>query len=85
MKKGLLSFLSETWSISPHPHGFLPRRSYLSNLLVFEKALTRMMEEGRTVDVICCVLTLDVDTERDAGEGQAVSQGVCLLFDSIVN
>ncbi len=53
LKKTLLSFLSETWSISPHPHGFLPRRSYLSNLLVFEEAVTRMMEEGRTVDVIC--------------------------------
>ncbi len=31
---------------------FLSRRSCLSNLLVLEEAVTRMMDEGRTVDVI---------------------------------
>ncbi len=31
---------------------FYPFRSCLSNLLVFEEAVTRMMDEGHTVDVI---------------------------------
>ncbi len=52
LKKILLSFLSETLSISPHQHGFLNRRYCLSNLLVFEETVMRMMDEGRTVDVI---------------------------------
>ncbi len=48
----LLSSLSDTRPISPHQHGFKPRRSCLPNLLVFEEAVTRMMNEGRAVDVI---------------------------------
>ncbi len=52
LKRALLSILSDTRSISPHQQGFLPRRSCLSNLLVFEEAVTRMMDEGHTVDVI---------------------------------
>ncbi len=52
LKKALLYFLSETWSISPRQHGLLLRRSCLSNLLVFEDAVARMMDEIHTVDVI---------------------------------
>ncbi len=52
LKRALLSFLSDARSISPYQHGFLPRRSCLSNLLVFEEAVTRMINEGHTVDVI---------------------------------
>ncbi len=52
LKKAHLSFLSEALSISPHQHGFLPRRSCLSNLLVFEEVVTRMMDEGHAVDLI---------------------------------
>ncbi len=52
MKRALLSFLNDTRSTSPHQHGFLPRGSCLSSLLVFEEAVTRMMDEGHTVDVI---------------------------------
>ncbi len=51
LKMALLTFLSDTRSISTHQHGFLPRRSCLSNLLVFEEAVTRMMDEGHAVDV----------------------------------
>ncbi len=52
VKKVLLSFLSDARSISPHQHGFLPRRPCLSNLLVFEEAMTHKMGEGHTVDAI---------------------------------
>ncbi len=53
LKKSLLSFLNETQTISPYKHGYLPRRSYLSNLLVFVEVVTRMMDEVYTVVVIC--------------------------------
>ncbi len=51
IEKTLLSFLSETRTITPHQLGFLPRRSCLSDLLVFEVAVTCMMDDGHTVDV----------------------------------
>ncbi len=52
LKRALLSFLSDTRSISSHQHGFLLRRSCLSNLLVFEEVVTHVMDEGHTADVI---------------------------------
>ncbi len=52
MKRALLSFFSDTRPISPHPHGFLPRPSCPFNLLVFEKKVIRMMDEGHTVEAI---------------------------------
>ncbi len=52
LKWARLSFLSYTLSISSYQYGFLPRRSCLSNLLAFEEAVTRMIDEGHTVDVI---------------------------------
>ncbi len=55
-KKALLSFLSETWAISPHQHGFFPRRSCLYNLLVLAEAVTRMMDEGYAVDIVSLIL-----------------------------
>ncbi len=66
LKRALLSFLSDTRSISPYQHGFLPRRSYLFNLLVFEEAVTRMIDEGHTVDVtyLHFVKVFDYDNRR---------------------
>ncbi len=51
-KRAFLSFLSDTRSIIPNQHGFLPCWSCLSNLLVFEEAVTSMIDEGDTVDLI---------------------------------
>ncbi len=48
----LLSFLNDTRSISPHQHGFLPRRSYVANLLILEEAVTRTVGVGHAVDVL---------------------------------
>ncbi len=39
-------------SISLHQQGLLPRRPCLSNLLIFEEVVIRMMDEGQPVDVI---------------------------------
>ncbi len=47
-----VSLLSETHAISPHQHDFLARRSCLSNLRVFEEAVTSVMDEGHTVEAI---------------------------------
>ncbi len=48
-KKALLLFLTETRSLSPSQHGFLPRRSCLSNLILQEERVTRLLDEGHTV------------------------------------
>ncbi len=42
--------LTETRSLSPSQHGFLPRRSCLSNLILQEERVTRLLDEGHTVD-----------------------------------
>ncbi len=51
-KKALLLFLTETQSLSPSQHGFLPRRSCLSNLILQEEHVTRLLDEGHTVDLV---------------------------------
>ncbi len=61
-KKALLSFLSETWAISPHQHGVFPRRSCPYSLLVLAEAVTRMMDKGHTVDEL---KALDSVNEND--------------------
>ncbi len=43
-------------AISTCQHGFLPRQSCLSNVLVFEDAVTRMMDEGHTVNSSTIIL-----------------------------
>ncbi len=48
LKNARLAYLSETLSIAPRQHGFLPRRPCLPNVLVFKEVVTRMMD----VDVI---------------------------------
>ncbi len=45
-------FLTETRSLSPSQHGFLPRRSFLSNLILQEERVTRLLDEGHTVDLV---------------------------------
>ncbi len=57
LKKLLLSFLGETRSISPHHHGFIFRRSCLSNLQVFEEAVM-------SIDVIYPDFTKAFDSDN---------------------
>ncbi len=52
LKKALLLFLTKTQSLSPSQNGFLPRRSCLSNLNVQEERVTRLLDEGHTVDLV---------------------------------
>ncbi len=42
----------ETRSLSPSQHGFLPRRSCLSNLFLQDERVTRFLDEGHTVDLV---------------------------------
>ncbi len=42
LKKAVLLFLTETRSLSPSQHGFLPRRSCLSNLILQEERVALM-------------------------------------------
>ncbi len=52
LKKASLLFLTETRSLSPIQHGFLPRRSCLSNLILQEERVTRLLDEGHTVGLV---------------------------------
>ncbi len=62
LKKALLLCLTETRSLPPSQHGFLPRRSCFSNRILQEERVTRLMDEGHTEDFIY----LDFDKAADS-------------------
>ncbi len=64
LKNALLLFLTETRSLSPSKHGFLPRLYSLSNLVHQEGRVTRLMDEGHTVLVY--IVYLDFAKAFDA-------------------
>ncbi len=52
LEKALFLFLTETRSLSPSQHGFLPPQSRLSNLIRQEERVTHLLDEGHTVDLV---------------------------------
>ncbi len=66
LKKALLLFLTETRSLSPSQHGFLPRRSFLveSNLILQKERVTRLLDEGHTVDLVYLDFAFDPVNHR---------------------
>ncbi len=52
LKEKLLAHLSQLSLLTTKQHGFLPRRSTLTNLLSAEETVTRWLDEGDTVDIV---------------------------------
>ncbi len=52
LKKKLLSHVSQLLLLTTKQHGFLLRRSTLTNLLSAEETVTRWLDEGDTVDIV---------------------------------
>ena len=52
LKDHIMAFLLASNCISPSQHGFVPRRSCISNLLLTEDRVTRFMDAGETVDIV---------------------------------
>ena len=52
VKDKLLAFLQHTKAISPAQHGFVPRRSCLTNLLVAEQVITKILDSRQAADVV---------------------------------
>ncbi len=48
----MLAHLSQFSLLTSRQHGFLPRRSTLTNLLVAEELITKWLDEGSAVDLI---------------------------------
>ncbi len=48
----MLAHLSQFLLLTSRQHGFLPRRSTLTNLLVAEELITKWLDEGSAVDLI---------------------------------
>ncbi len=65
LERALLLFLTETRPLSPSHYGFLPRRSCLSNLILQEEYVTRLLGEGHEVDLVY----LDLEKAFDSGNG----------------
>ncbi len=52
LKEKMLAHLSQFSLLTSRQHGFLPRRSTLTNLLVAEELITKWLDEGSAVDLI---------------------------------
>ncbi len=52
LKKASLLFLTETRYLSPIQHGLLPRRYSLYKHILQEERVTRLLDEGHTVDLV---------------------------------
>ncbi len=52
LKEKILAHLSQFSLLTSRQHGFLPRRSTLTNLLVARKLITKWLDEGSAVDLI---------------------------------
>ncbi len=51
LKEKLLSHLSQLALLTTRQHGFLPRRSTVSNLQPAEETVARWLDEGNAVDI----------------------------------
>ncbi len=61
-QRALLLCLTETQSLSPSQHGFLLCRFCLSNLILQEERVTRLLDEGHTVDLVYLDFAKAVDS-----------------------
>ncbi len=52
LKENLVSHLFQLSLLTTRQHGFLPRRSTVTNLLSAEETVTRWLDEGGTVDIV---------------------------------
>ncbi len=52
LKEKMLAHLSQFSLLTSRQHGFFPRRSTLTNLLVAEELITKWLDEGSAVDLI---------------------------------
>ncbi len=52
LKEKMLAHLSQFSFLTSRQHGFLPRGSTLTNLLVAEELITKWFDEGSAVDLI---------------------------------
>ena len=52
VKRAVMAHLKEVDALSANQHGFLPRRSCLTNLLEPEERITRLMDAKEPVDVV---------------------------------
>ncbi len=52
VKTNMLQYLKTASILSDAQHGFMPRRSCLTNLIVAEELITGMTDQGEPVDVV---------------------------------
>ncbi len=52
LKEKMLALLTQFSLLTSRQHGFLPRRSTLTSLLVAEELITKWLDEGSAVDLI---------------------------------
>ena len=52
VKDGLMAHLEENSLMNPSQHGFMPGKSCATNLLEFLEFVTRIVDEGKNMDIV---------------------------------
>ncbi len=78
LRRAILSFTIERKEITGCQQGFLPHRSCLSNLLILEEAITRLMDDGNTAGVVY----LDFARAFDSANHRFLSHLACVKKSS---
>ncbi len=62
LKATILQYLKKASLLSDAQHGFVPRRSCLTNLIIAEEFITGMTDQGEPVDVVYLDFSQTFDT-----------------------
>ena len=52
VKDSLMAYLEENSLMNPSQHGFMPGKSCATNLLEFLEVVTRVVDEGKNMDIV---------------------------------
>ncbi len=64
LKGAIIGHLQRSETLVSSQHGFVPRRSCLTNLLTAEERITKVMDTGEDVDLVCLDLAKALDSVK---------------------
>ncbi len=69
VKANILQYIKTASLLTDAQHGFVPRRSYLKNLIIAEELITGITDQGEPVDVVYLDFSKAFDSFADQEDG----------------